>query len=382
MAKPKKAKAPAVVDRKALLEGALAKIRGKYGNNAVIAGSAVPPMRRLPTGIPMLDVALGVSGEDGGFPVGRITLIPGHESACKSTTCFMAIAQAQLWGWPCVLIETEKGFDGKWAQTMGVDLDKLIIEPSSSMERSLDIAAELIRSMPEGLIVLDSLASMSPSGEIDSSFYEWQQGLSARINNKFFRVSAAGANYASNLDAEYNGPTVLVTQQYRTSIKTGSKKILPGGEGQKFAGSVIMGLKSLGPVWHIPGKGPQTTYPKSPPKGTLVVGNVFGFAVTKNKTAPPHRAGEFTLYTMNHHDPDTGHTYVAGTVDYYEQVAALARLNGVIEMRGSWGYLEGEQLANGLDAIAEKLRDTDVLERVLAGVMAAEEQRGGKAKET
>jgi len=365
-----------------MLADAVAKIQGKYGKHAIRKGSDIPPIRRLPTGILGVDVALGTYDGEFGFPVGRITLVPGYESACKSTTCFMAIARAQQWGWPTVLIEAEKGFDPSWASTMGVDLDKLMVEPSVSMEQSLDITAELVRSMPEGLIVVDSLASMSPSDEVDSSFFEWQQGLAARINNKFFRVVASGANKASNFGPEYNGPTMLVCQQYRSNIKTGSSKVIPGGVGQLFAGSAILNLRARDPVYHVPGKGPQTTYPKKGgPKGTLIVGKSFSYNVSKNKTAPPHRAGEFVLYTMNHTDADTGHRYIAGTVDYYDQVYSLAQLDGVITMKGSWGWLGDERLGNGADAIVSKLRDSDILEKVYAGIVAAEELRARSPRE-
>lgn len=346
---------------------AVQKVRTAYGDGVLRSGASFPILERIPCGIFALDHAIGVSGGTVGFPRGRVSLVAGQESTCKTLICLWLMAEFQRRGEPVVYVDAEKSWDREWATHNGVDVDKVLVEPSENAERTLDILAEFIRVMPDGLVVVDSLAALTPSVEIEKSFTEWQQGYMARLAAKAFRSVQSGQNSAAT-EFLTHGCTVVMVQQFRTNIATGGK-VMPGGQAQLFAGSVIVNLRGGQKVWHIPGKGEveSATLPKE--ANAICTGRIFNFEVAKNKTSAPYRHGEFKFYTTRYVDHEIGADITAGTTNTEEQLVRAGVLVGAVERQGSWYSFAGERLGNGMSATVEALEDPALYARVYQAVL-------------
>lgn len=372
-AKRKRKKEKEQVDPMAGFRAAVKRVREEYGPSRLRSGADFPALERVPTGIIGLDLALGVSNGTVGFPRGRFNLIAGQESAGKTLVCLCQTREYQALGEPVVWIAAEP-WDAGWATANGVDVEKMLVQPSESMEQTLDILAEFIRVMPNGLVVVDSFAQLTPKSEIEASFVEWQQGLIARIANKGFRNMQSGMNTASN-EFLTHGPTVLIVQQFRSSISTGSDRVLPGGQGQLFAGTTITHLRGGSKIWYIPGNGEGEGGGKPKDPNALVVGRTFHYDVVKNKSAAPHRYGEFNFYTERLFDPNTGARYTPTTVNAHEMLCHAAVRAGVLQRRGSYYSYDEENmgLGQGVGTVVQIFTENPELrDKVYAKVLASE----------
>lgn len=287
-------------DRLAALQKQLGVINTTYGVNTfqIAAERKVQKIPRIPTGVYALDYALG-----GGLPVGRISLFWGDRSSGKTTTAMRTLGNAQKMCFKCynwmtlckcgegngrrgiaALIEPEGAFDSDWSQRVGVDLQMLPLSQPEYSEQVVDIGEQLIRSKSVDFILLDSIAAMTPSDEIEKSAEEWQQGLAARINNKCWRKWQAAMN---EVYRETEIPvTILLINQLRLKIGVmyGDPATKPGGKGQDFVTSTE--VKFLGAKYDFEEAKDKETAPNSV---------TLRFKVEKNKTAPAKMEGEYEM---------------------------------------------------------------------------------------
>ena len=319
MAEQIEKKAPSA-DKLKALQLAMEKIEKEHGKGTIMkmGEENVEDVSVIPSGSIGLNLALGV----GGYPRGRIIEIYGPESSGKTTLAIHAMAEAQKQGGIAAIIDAEHAFDRFYAEKLGVNVDDLLIAQPDSGEQALEIADELIRSAAVDLIVIDSVAALTPKAEITGEMGDNKVGLQARLMSQALRKMTASVNKT--------GTTVIFINQLREKIGVmfGNPETTPGGKALKFYASCRLQVQRIGAIKNTAGQ---------------VVGNRTRVKVVKNKVAPPFTEAEFDiLYTC-------GISYEGSVLD-----AALAR--GICEKRGSWISFGDEQLAQGSLATIEYLK--------------------------
>jgi len=352
---------------KSPLHKTMMSINKKYGHGTILpAGEATGlVIDRLPTGIFDLDMKLG-----GGIPRGRITMFKGEFSTCKSAVCMRAAAAAQRYCRYCgtpfefisfygevteqdcecgrnepmrvVWLDAEHSFDPPYAAKWGISIDDLYVIETEYAEQAIDVADAVIRSGECDLMVVDSVAALTPSIEVAESSEKWQMGVMARLMNKALRKWTSGMN-SFGLLSETN-VTIILVNQMRVSIG-GYRPTMtsPGGKGLDFYESVEVRFKKddllLDPVTKRP------------------IGLQVDFVVKKNKTAPPAPpGGSFALYFV----PKPGQ-YQVGSTDLDMQVLKAAIFWKLIVKKGSWYQLPGGEKFQGLRPTAECLKENPEL---------------------
>lgn len=249
----------------------MAEINKKAGENIIGRVTDMPTMtiQRLTTGVGVLDTALG-----GGMPVGRIVELYGQPSAGKSLISLFTIAEAQKKGLECVYLDCEDSFDPEWAEKLGVDVKKLIISQSSVGEDTLGLVAKLLRAKP-AVIVVDSVAAMVTRAELEEEIDKAFMAPKARLMSKGLSI----------LNAINQGTLIIFINQLRSTMAMyGPAFTTPGGNALKFYSSCRIEVKKVEEL-HLEGK-----------KSNPVIGQLVGFKVTKNKTAPPFQTGSFKFF--------------------------------------------------------------------------------------
>lgn len=323
----------------------------RFGKNALRLGKDVAKQAsfRIPTGSIALDVATG-----GGIPSGRLTTIAGVYSSSKSLLSYKIIANAQKMfkevvddrevisnkGTPftCALIQLENNsFTTEWAEKQGVDTESLVFVAPNGMEEALDIATALQKAGVE-LIVIDSYTALSPTKVIESSFSDSvQMGLRAKALGDFHNRFQALNN---GLEREGKIPTtVIAINQLREKISLYSSEFIPGGRSIGYTSSLEIRLRIGDALTEGTGDSKR------------VVGKEIKFKIEKSKVGTPYQTGSYLLYT----DDCDGHT--AGEIDNEFSLMQLAIDCGVIERRGAWYFYNGDQLAQGKDALMLLLKD-------------------------
>ena len=310
MATKKKSAASAGNDRKNALDAALAMIEKDFGKGAVmrLGDDNRPPIPSISSGNTAIDVALGI----GGWPRGRIVEIYGPESSGKTTVALHAIAEAQRGGGIAAFIDAEHALDPDYARKLGVDTDNLLVSQPDTGEQALEIADMLVRSGAIDIIVIDSVAALTPKAEIEGEMGDSHVGLQARLMSQALR-KMTGALYNS-------GTTAIFINQLREKIGVmfGSPETTTGGKALKFYASVRCDVRRI-----------QTLK-----DGQDSIGNRTKMKVVKNKVSPPFKIAEFDIM------------YGEG-ISRESSIIDMGVENGIVKKSGSWFTYEGDQLGQG-----------------------------------
>ena len=323
----------------AALEDVMKTIRREFGEMSImrLGDSADGSVEAISTGCLALDLALGI----GGLPRGRIVECYGHESSGKTTLALHVVANAQQAGGTAAFIDAEHALDPGYARKIGVDLDNLLVSQPNSGEEALCICEQLVKSGAVDVVVVDSVAALTPQAEIDGDIGDAHVGLQARLMSQAMRKLTAAIAQTNTL--------CIFTNQVREKIGVmfGNPETTPGGKALKFYASCRLQVQRIGAIKAKDGQ---------------VVGNRTRVKVVKNKVAAPFTEAEFDiLYAC-------GISREGSVLD-----AAIAR--GVVEKRGSWLVFGETQLAQGqLAAIAYLREHAEVLDRIVAKVKERPQQ--------
>lgn len=317
------------------LMAAMAKIEKDFGKGSImrLGDDKVENVEVIPTGSISLDYALGV----GGYPKGRIIEIFGPESSGKTTLAIHAIAETQKAGGIAAFIDAEHAFDRFYAAKLGVDIDSLLISQPDNGEQALEIADQLIRSAAVDIVVVDSVAALTPKAEIEGDMGDNKVGLQARLMSQALRKLTATINKTKT--------TCIFINQLREKIGVmfGSPETTTGGNALKFYASVRIDIRKSNAIKN----------------GEELVGNEVKVVVKKNKVAPPFRKVQFDIIFGE------GISRVGEIVD-------LGVGLKIIEKSGSWFSYNGSKIAQGKEATKNTLRDNpELCEELTAKIMDA-----------
>ncbi|MBQ6681687.1 MAG: recombinase RecA [Prevotella sp.] len=306
------------------LQAAMSKIEKDFGKGSIMrmGDEKTENVDVIPTGSIGLNVALGV----GGYPKGRIIEIYGPESSGKTTLAIHAIAEAQKQGGIAAFIDAEHAFDRFYAEKLGVDIENLWISQPDNGEQALEIADQLIRSSAIDIIVIDSVAALTPKKEIEGDMGDSAVGLHARLMSQALRK-------LTSTIAKTNTTCIFINQlREKIGIMFGNPETTTGGNALKFYASVRLDIRRVSSI----------------KDGDQVIGNQVRVKVVKNKVAPPFRKAEFEI------------TFGEG-ISKVGELLDLGVEYGIIQKSGSWFSYDGSKLAQGRDATKQLLKDNPEL---------------------
>lgn len=324
MAKKEDIQETAASEKLKALQAAMAKIEKDFGKGSImkLGDEKVEPVDVIPTGSLALNAALGV----GGYPKGRIIEIYGPESSGKTTLAIHAIAESQRNGGIAAFIDAEHAFDRFYAAKLGVNVDELLISQPDNGEQALEIADQLIRSSAIDIIVVDSVAALTPKAEIEGDMGENKVGLQARLMSQALRKLTSTIN-------KTNTTCIFINQlREKIGVMFGNPETTTGGNALKFYASVRLDIRRV------------TTLKD----GDTPIGNQVRVKVVKNKVAPPFRKAEFEI------------TFGEG-ISHIGEVVDLGVELGIIKKSGSWFSYGDSKIGQGRDAVKKMLADNPEL---------------------
>ena len=298
------------MDRDKALEMALATIEKQFGTGSVMkmGDKGSMAIEAISTGALALDLALGI----GGLPRGRVTEIYGPESSGKSTLAMHVVAEAQRNGGICAYVDAEHAMDPVYAKAIGVDIDELLISQPDTGEQALEITDMLIRSGAIDVIVIDSVAALTPRAEIEGDMGDTHVGLQARLMSQALRKLTANLNRSNTI-------CIFINQlREKIGVMFGSPETTPGGRALKFYSSVRIDIRRI----------------ESIKDGAEVVGNRTRTKIVKNKVAPPFKQAEFDIMYGR------GISREGSLLDVGVEL-------GLVKKAGAWFTYDGEQLGQG-----------------------------------
>lgn len=297
-------------NKKKALAGALSQIQKQFGKGAIMrmGDHERAKIPAISTGSLTLDIALGI----GGLPQGRIVEIYGPESSGKTTLTLSTIAQAQKQGLTCAFVDAEHALDPEYAGKLGVQVDDLLVSQPDTGEQALEITDMLVRSNAVDVVIVDSVAALTPRAEIEGDMGDSHMGLQARLMSQALRKITGNVKNANCL--------VIFINQIRMKIGVmfGSPETTTGGNALKFYASVRLDIRRTGSV----------------KQGEEVIGNETRVKVVKNKVAPPFKQAEFQIL------------YGSG-INKMEELLTLGVQHDLVEKSGSWYAYGGEKIGQG-----------------------------------
>ena len=338
-------------NRKKALDAAVSQIERQFGKGAVMRMGDQPreAIPAVSTGSLGLDIALGI----GGLPMGRIVEIYGPESSGKTTLTLQTIAQAQKMGKVCAFVDAEHALDPNYAEKLGVDVDNLLVSQPDTGEQALEITDMLVRSNAVDVIVVDSVAALTPKAEIEGDMGDAHVGLQARLMSQALRKLTGNVKSANCL-------LIFINQiRMKIGVMFGNPETTTGGNALKFYSSVRLDIRRTGAV----------------KQGDEVVGNETRVKVVKNKVSPPFRQAEFQIM------------YGAGIYKNGELID-LGVQEKLIDKAGAWYAYNGDKIGQGkanaskyLEEHPEVLNEieTEIRSRLLNLPKPAEEGKGEEA---
>jgi recombination protein RecA len=313
-------KAKANQEKERALEAAMGQIEKQFGKGSVMKLGEFKAMNveAIPTGALSLDIALGI----GGIPKGRIVEVFGPESSGKTTLALHMIAEAQKNGGEAAFIDAEHALDPVYAKHLGVDIDNLIVSQPDTGEQALEIAEALVRSGAIDIIVVDSVAALTPKAEIDGDMGDAHVGLQARLMSQALRKLAGVINKS-------NSVIVFINQlREKVGILFGNPETTPGGRALKFYSSVRLDIRKIENI----------------KQDSEIVGNRVRVKVVKNKVAPPFREAEFDII------------YGKG-ISKSGNIIDLGVNLGIVDKSGAWFSYNGERIGQGRENAKKYIED-------------------------
>jgi recombination protein RecA len=318
-------------NRKKALSAALGQIEKQFGKGSVMRlgdGSAAYDVEAVSTGSLGLDIALGI----GGLPRGRVIEIYGPESSGKTTLTLQVIAEVQRAGGTAAFVDAEHALDPSYAEKLGVNINDLLVSQPDNGEQALEITDMLVRSSAVDVIVIDSVAALTPKSEIEGEMGDMQMGSHARLMSQALRKLTGNIKRSNTM--------VIFINQIRMKIGVmfGNPETTTGGNALKFYASVRLDIRRIGAIKN----------------GEEVVGNQTRVKVVKNKVSPPFREAEFEII------------YGAG-ISREGEIIDLGSNNGIIEKSGAWYSYKGERIGQGKDNTRQFLREHPEMARDIEG---------------
>ena len=318
-------------NRKKALAQALGQIEKQFGKGSVMRmgdGSGIRDIESISTGSIGLDVALGI----GGLPKGRVVEIYGPESSGKTTLTLQVIAEAQKLGGTAAFVDAEHALDPGYAGKLGVNVDELLVSQPDTGEQALEITDMLVRSGAVDIVVIDSVAALTPKAEIEGEMGDSHMGLQARLMSQALRKLTGNIQRSNTM-------VVFINQiRMKIGVMFGSPETTTGGNALKFYSSVRLDIRRIGAI----------------KKGDEVIGNQTRVKVVKNKVSPPFKQAEFEIL------------YGEG-ISRMGEVIDLGVQHGIVDKAGSWYSYGDDRIGQGKENVREFLKNNPAMAEEIEG---------------